>query len=79
MVHKRELLLGLEPWLRWLGTPVALAEDLGSIPSTHVVVGNSYNYSSRGPDVLLSALKVLHKCTDVHRSKTPIHTKRKSM
>lgn len=31
------------------------------------------------PDVLLSALKVLHTCTDVHRSKTPMHTERKSV
>ena len=35
----------------------ALPEDLGLIPSTHMVANNVYNFSSRGSDVIFWPLR----------------------
>lgn len=35
---------------QWLRTPVALIEDPGSVPKTHMVAQNIYSSRSRGAD-----------------------------
>lgn len=53
---------------------VALLEEVGSIPYTHMVADTIYNSSLGNATPLLASTGTAHMwCTDIHAHKIPIH------
>lgn len=44
---------------RWVRGLAVFSQDMGSIPSTHVLTGNPLEFSSRGSNGLFSPPKIL--------------------